>query len=443
MSHVRVRGLSKSFGAIEAVRELNLEIERGELMAVLGPSGCGKTTLLRVIAGFEQPDAGCVVVSDEVVAGPGRIVPPEKRRVGMVFQDYALFPHLSVEGNVAFGLTNRPREERDALTRRTLELVGLQHKARCDVHELSGGERQRVALARALAPEPELVLLDEPFSSLDATLRGGLRREVELILRDAEATALLVTHDQEEALSLADRVAVMRDGEIVQVGPPVEVYGEPATRWAAQFVGEVNVLSGVARGGGVETELGVFDLRAPASGLRARGRSSRAARAARGRQRERRGGRTRVPRPRRALPAAPRGRQDAAGAAALARAARGGRQRVRAARAGGRDRAGRLGSAAMKLYVCWGTFRSPRPGGHPCRNAHEALKDAGWNPEVEKAYGLGILGDALNPTRRKVRQVSGQNMVPVLETDDEEVISGSDKIAKWARDNPATASDRA
>ncbi len=266
MSHVRVRGLSKSFGAIEAVRELNLEIERGELMAVLGPSGCGKTTLLRVIAGFEQPDAGCVVVSDEVVAGPGRIIPPEKRRVGMVFQDYALFPHLSVEGNVAFGLTSRPREERDALTQRTLELVGLQHKARCNVHELSGGERQRVALARAMAPEPELVLLDEPFSSLDATLRGGLRREVELILRDAEATALLVTHDQEEALSLADRLAVMRDGEIVQVGPPVEVYGRPATRWAAQFVGEVNVLSGIARGSGVETELGVFDLRVPASG---------------------------------------------------------------------------------------------------------------------------------------------------------------------------------
>jgi iron(III) transport system ATP-binding protein len=266
MSHVRVRGLSKSFGAIEAVRELNLEIERGELMAVLGPSGCGKTTLLRVIAGFEQPDAGCVVVSDDVVAGPGRLVPPEKRRVGMVFQDYALFPHLSVEGNVAFGLSNRPREERDALTRRTLELVGLQHRARTGVHALSGGERQRVALARALAPEPELVLLDEPFSSLDATLRAGLRREVELILRDAEATALLVTHDQEEALSLADRLAVMRDGEIVQVGPPVEVYGEPATRWAAQFVGEVNVLSGVARGTGVETELGVFDLRVPTNG---------------------------------------------------------------------------------------------------------------------------------------------------------------------------------
>jgi iron(III) transport system ATP-binding protein len=266
MSHVRMRGLSKSFGAVKAVRELNLDIERGELLAVLGPSGCGKTTLLRTIAGFEQPDAGCVVVSDEVVAGPGRMVPPEKRRVGMVFQDYALFPHLTVEGNVAFGLSTRPREERDGITRRTLELVGLQHKASCPVYELSGGERQRVALARALAPEPELVLLDEPFSNLDATLRAGLRREVELILRDAEATALLVTHDQEEALSLADRVAVMRDGQIVQVGPPVEVYGAPATP-DSTFTSPTNCAAQrVARGSGVETELGVFDLRRPASG---------------------------------------------------------------------------------------------------------------------------------------------------------------------------------
>jgi iron(III) transport system ATP-binding protein len=266
MSHVRLRGLSKSFGQVGAVRELSLDIERGELLSVLGPSGCGKTTLLRLIAGFERPDAGCVVVSDEVVAGPGRLVPPEQRRIGMVFQDYALFPHLTVEGNVGFGLSTRPREERDALTRRTLELVGLQHKSSCPVYELSGGERQRVALARALAPEPELILLDEPFSNLDASLRASVRREVELILRDAEATALLVTHDQEEALSVADRLAVMREGGIVQVGAPVDVYGSPATRWAAQFVGEVNVLSGVARGRGVETELGVFDLREPATG---------------------------------------------------------------------------------------------------------------------------------------------------------------------------------
>jgi iron(III) transport system ATP-binding protein len=263
---IRLRGVSKSFGPVRAVRDVTLDIEQGELMSVLGPSGCGKTTLLRLIAGFEAPDAGCVNVGDTVVAGPGRLVPPDKRRVGMVFQDYALFPHLTVEANVAFGLARRTRDDREALTRRTLELVGLQHKTRCHPYELSGGERQRVALARALAPEPELVLLDEPFSSLDASLRAGLRREVELILRDAEATALLVTHDQEEALSMTDRVAVMREGRIVQVGAPEEVYGRPASRWAAQFVGEVNVLAGVARDGGVETELGRFDLRVPASG---------------------------------------------------------------------------------------------------------------------------------------------------------------------------------
>jgi iron(III) transport system ATP-binding protein len=263
---IHLQSVSKSFGATHAVREVSLEIERGELMAVLGPSGCGKTTLLRLIAGFEAPDGGSVAVGEETVAGPGALVPPEKRRVGMVFQDFALFPHLTVEANIAFGLSRRPREEREELTRRTLELVGLQHKAGRHPHELSGGERQRVALARALAPEPEVVLLDEPFSSLDATLRADLRREVELILRDAEATALLVTHDQEEALSLADRLAVMREGRIVQVGAPEEVYGRPASRWAAQFVGEVNVLAGVAREGGVETELGRFDLRAPATG---------------------------------------------------------------------------------------------------------------------------------------------------------------------------------
>jgi iron(III) transport system ATP-binding protein len=266
MSDVRLRDVSKSFGSVHAVRDVSLEIERGELMAVLGPSGCGKTTLLRTIAGFERPDAGSVEVSNEVVAGPGRFVPPERRRIGMVFQDYALFPHLTVTANVAFGLANRPRDQREVLTRRTLELVGLQHKSTRHPHELSGGERQRVALARALAPEPAVVLLDEPFSNLDATLRAGLRREVELILRDAEATALLVTHDQEEALSLADRLAVMREGRIVQVGAPEDIYVRPASRWAAQFVGEVNVLAGVAHGGGVETELGVFDLRAPATG---------------------------------------------------------------------------------------------------------------------------------------------------------------------------------
>ncbi len=263
---VAVSGLEKSFGSNRAVAGVDLELAEGELVSVLGPSGCGKTTLLRCLAGFEQPDAGSIVVAGQTVAGPGVWLPPEHRRIGMVFQDYALFPHLSVRDNVAFGLARRGAEEREAATRSTLELVGLQHKAASYPHELSGGERQRVALARALAPEPAVVLLDEPFSSLDATLRADLRREVVLILREADATALLVTHDQEEALTLGDRLAVMRDGLLVQEGPPAEVYARPTQRWIAQFVGEVNVLSGVADGASVATELGRLTLSAPASG---------------------------------------------------------------------------------------------------------------------------------------------------------------------------------
>jgi len=260
---VETRGLVKAFGAVPAVCEVDLAVPRGELLTVLGPSGCGKTTLLRLIAGFERPDRGEVLVGDLLVAGDGVWIAPERRRIGMVFQDYALFPHLSVEGNVAFGLPRGERGRgrgRTGRARTALELVGLQHKAACLPHQLSGGERQRAALARALAPGPELVLLDEPFSSLDASLRADLRREVELILRDAEATAVLVTHDQEEALSLGDRVAVMREGRIVQLGPPEEVYARPADRWTAGFLGEVNLLSGMCRrGGAVETWLGVFD----------------------------------------------------------------------------------------------------------------------------------------------------------------------------------------
>ena len=257
---VEVSGLSRSFGLTRAVDDVTLEVRAGEIFGVLGPSGCGKTTLLRLIAGFERPQAGAVTVGGSLVAGDGAWVPPERRRIGMVFQDYALFPHLTVERNVAFGVSRGAGGD----TQRALELVGLQHKADRHPHELSCGERQRVARARALAPGPDVVLLDEPFSNLDATLRADLRREVELILRDAGATAILVTHDQEEALTLADRLALMREGRIVQVGSPEDVYAQPSERWAAQFVGEVNVIPGVLRGESVHTEVGSFDLASPA-----------------------------------------------------------------------------------------------------------------------------------------------------------------------------------
>ena len=259
---IQIRGVDKSFGATQAVRGATLGVRRGELFGVLGPSGCGKSTLLRLVMGFERPDAGSVAVNGRTLsdAQTGIFVPPDRRRIGMVVQDYALFPHLTVMQNVKFGLRGRPRAERSEIARRALDLVGLTHKADRRPHQLSGGERQRVALARALAPEPGVVLLDEPFSSLDASLRADLRRDVELILRDVGATAVLVTHDQEEALSICDRVAVMRSGRVVQVGDPREIYWHPNERWVAQFVGEVNVLPGLVEGAGVRTDVGVFDV---------------------------------------------------------------------------------------------------------------------------------------------------------------------------------------
>ena len=248
--------------------DVAIDVGPGRCLALAGPSGAGKTSVLRIAAGLVRPERGRVEANGQTWLDTERNVdvPPERRRCGYVFQEYALFPHLSAWRNVAYGLHELPRRERERAARALLARFGLADRADARPATLSGGERQRVALARALAPEPQVVLLDEPFSSLDATLRADLRREVELILRDAEATALLVTHDQEEALSLADRLAVMREGRIVQVGAPEEVYGRPASRWAAQFVGEVNVLAGVAREGEVETELGRFDLRAPATG---------------------------------------------------------------------------------------------------------------------------------------------------------------------------------
>jgi iron(III) transport system ATP-binding protein len=258
-SMIRLDGVTKRFGEVAAVDGASLCVARGEIVALLGPSGCGKTTLLRLIAGFERPDGGSVTVDGRLVASPGAWIAPEARRVGMVFQDYALFPHLTVAGNVGFGL---PRRTRASRVPELLAIVGLDGLERRYPHELSGGQQQRVALARALAPSPELVLLDEPWSNVDPFLRESLRAEVAAIIRPLGVSVLLVTHDREEAFSLADRIALMRDGSVVQEGTAEELYFAPATRWAGEFVGAMNVLSGRVVDGSVRTAIGAF----PANG---------------------------------------------------------------------------------------------------------------------------------------------------------------------------------
>ena len=264
---VEVRAVEKRFGSVEAVRGADLTAPTGLLTAIVGPSGCGKTTLLRLIAGFEDPDAGTITIGDRVVASAQERTPPERRRVGMVFQQLALFPHLDVGGNIAYGLRGQSKKERAERVRELLALVDLAGLEARYPDQLSGGQAQRVALARALAPRPEVVLLDEPFSSLDVSLRAGVRTEVRDILKRECVTAILVTHDQDEALALGDRVAVMLRGQVAQLGSPEDVYRHPTNAEVATFLGDANLLRGEVAGGTVTTEFG----RASAAGATASG----------------------------------------------------------------------------------------------------------------------------------------------------------------------------
>ncbi len=262
--HIELRGVVKRFGGTEVLREVSLDVAPGEVVALLGPSGCGKTTLLRSIAGLERIDAGEIEIDGQVVGAPGVHVRPEDRRIGMVFQDWALFPHLTVGENVAYGLS---RDERR--TRRVdeaLELVGLAGLADRSPSTLSGGQQQRVALARALAPRPRAILLDEPFSNLDTTLRVQVRHEVHRLLGELGITTVFVTHDQEEAFVLGDRVAVMHAGRIEQHAAPATIYDSPASRWVADFVGEANLVAAAAHGAEAVTSFGSVPLRTPAEG---------------------------------------------------------------------------------------------------------------------------------------------------------------------------------
>jgi iron(III) transport system ATP-binding protein len=248
---------------VQAVEDVTLAVAPGEVVGLLGPSGCGKTTLLRLAAGLETLQQGEVSIDGRVVARPGSSTPPEDRGVGLVFQDYALFPHLTVAENVAFGLGRRSRREREARVRDVLARVGLADLASAYPHTLSGGQQQRVALARAVAPDPSVMLLDEPFAGLDRRLREQVRGDVLRLLEETGAAVLLVTHDPEEAMALSDRIALMRQGTIEQEGTPLALYSRPATAFVARFLGETTVFEGIVQDGRIETPLGAV----PAGGL--------------------------------------------------------------------------------------------------------------------------------------------------------------------------------
>ncbi len=257
---LEVKNVSKSFGKYEAVKNLSLTLHKGTIGCLLGPSGCGKTTILRTIAGFEDIDAGEIIINQSIVSGRQILVPPEQRRIGMVFQDYALFPHLNLKDNIAFGLQNMNRAKKGGKIEALLHLVSLADVAQRFPHEISGGQQQRVALARALAPEPDLLLMDEPFSNLDVTLRERLSTEVREILKARGTTALMVTHNQQEAFAMADEIGVIQDGNLVQWDTGHNLYHRPHNTWVADFVGDGVLLPGlVLDDRRVETGLGIIE----------------------------------------------------------------------------------------------------------------------------------------------------------------------------------------
>jgi iron(III) transport system ATP-binding protein len=250
---LQLGGVTRSFGSEVAVDSLSLVVREGEILTLLGPSGCGKTTTLRLLAGLTRPDAGTITVAGETVAGEGRFVPPEERDIGLVFQEFALFPHLTVAENIAFGIDDWSKTDREKRVDELLEMISLSGYGDHSPEDLSGGQRQRVALARSLAPEPDVILLDEPFSNLDVALRKEMREEVRAILKATGVTAVSVTHDQEEALSISDRVAVIHDGHVEQVGRPEAVFEHPKSRFVAEFLGQAGFLSGELQKGIIET----------------------------------------------------------------------------------------------------------------------------------------------------------------------------------------------
>ncbi len=264
-NRLEVHGISRTFGEVCVVENVTLDVKAGQFVTLLGPSGCGKTTTLRMIAGFEQPDSGTITINGRRVFDQSVFVPAEDRRVGMVFQEYALFPHLSVADNIGFGLKGS-RSDKQTRVKTMLSLVDLAHLADRMPHTLSGGQQQRVALARALAPQPDVVLLDEPFSNLDTALRAQVRAEVRSILRETGTTAIFVTHDQEEALSLSDQIAVMFDGRVAQFNTPHQAYMRPVNKTVAQFLGEANFLPAQAQGSKAICALGEVTLLTPMQG---------------------------------------------------------------------------------------------------------------------------------------------------------------------------------